>query len=238
MLYIPYPFKRCVTCQQEYLASPRYFARNKSYRDGLSGCCKSCHSAYIRLYDQEHQESNKLYRHEYYMSHREQARVATRRYRLKYPEKKRLYDHRYRLKHIDELRAKSHLYAQQNAARINAQARLWQKTHRERARNINRSWRQRHPEQSEAHNRNRRSRKLSAEGSHTPDDILAQLKRQKKRCYYCGEKLNGKYHVDHVVPLSRGGSNGPDNLVIACPHCNCSKNDKLPHEWPEGGRLL
>lgn len=44
--------------------------------------------------------------------------------------------------------------------------------------------------------------------------------------------------VDHVVPLVKGGSNGPDNLVIACSTCNLRKNDKLPHEWPEGGRLL
>jgi 5-methylcytosine-specific restriction endonuclease McrA len=41
-----------------------------------------------------------------------------------------------------------------------------------------------------------------------------------------------------VVPLSRGGSNGPENIVIACPTCNLAKKDKMPHEWPEGGRLL
>jgi 5-methylcytosine-specific restriction endonuclease McrA len=42
-----------------------------------------------------------------------------------------------------------------------------------------------------------------------------------------------------VIPLDRGGSNGPENIVIACPECNHSKHNKLPHEWNgSGGRLL
>jgi 5-methylcytosine-specific restriction endonuclease McrA len=33
-----------------------------------------------------------------------------------------------------------------------------------------------------------------------------------------------------------GGSNGPENIVIACPHCNQSKNAKHPMDFC--GRLL
>lgn len=94
----------------------------------------------------------------------------------------------------------------------------------------------------ERHNTlNRLSRKRNAEGTHTAADIAAQYKRQKGRCYYaaCGHcKLGNKYHVDHVVPLSRGGRNAPDNLVITCVFCNESKGAKLPHEWTQGRRLL
>lgn len=83
----------------------------------------------------------------------------------------------------------------------------------------------------------RRARKLNAEGVGLSFDIETQLKRQKGKCYYCQCKLN-KYHVDHVVPLNKNGSEYPDNKVLACPHCNLSKGDKLPHEWVSGGRLL
>lgn len=100
-----------------------------------------------------------------------------------------------------------------------------------------RRWRKGNPEKVRAIARNRRARKRAAEGTHTAADVEAQLKRQKGHCYYCGVKLD-KYHVDHVIPLSRGGSNSPDNLVIACPSCNLSKSDKMPHEWGESGRLL
>lgn len=86
--------------------------------------------------------------------------------------------------------------------------------------------------------RTRKARIQSAQGKHTVEDIRNMYKRQKGKCYYCASKLSKTYHVDHIVPLTRGGSNDPSNLVIACPPCNLSKKDKLLHEWYQGGRLL
>jgi uncharacterized protein (DUF433 family) len=84
-------------------------------------------------------------------------------------------------------------------------------------------------------NRSRRKRLHTASYQRIRTNIL---KRQKGRCYYCGKKIVGTFHVDHAIPLSRGGSNAPENLVAACIKCNLQKGAKLPHEWPEGGRLL
>jgi len=100
------------------------------------------------------------------------------------------------------------------------------------------TWRIENPEKHAAKERNRRALKRAAEGAHTAADIEAQYQRQHGKCYYCNCKLNGKYHVDHIVPLVRGGRNSPDNLVISCAVCNEKKHDRLPHEWIEGGRLL
>lgn len=49
-------------------------------------------------------------------------------------------------------------------------------------------------------------------------------------CAYCDER-GGRLECDHVVPVSRGGSNSDDNLVTACFYCNRSKRDKLLGEW-------
>lgn len=49
-------------------------------------------------------------------------------------------------------------------------------------------------------------------------------------CQYCGE-FEGDLHCDHIIPLSRGGTNALDNLVTACKQCNLSKSDKTPQEW-------
>lgn len=49
-------------------------------------------------------------------------------------------------------------------------------------------------------------------------------------CRYCGLR-GGRLECDHIVPVSRGGSNGEDNLTAACKPCNQAKRDKLISEW-------
>lgn len=101
------------------------------------------------------------------------------------------------------------------------------------------------------HSLHRRAIKKSISGTYTPEQIQEQLKRQKHKCYYaaCGhskfQKIKGKYiyHIEHTYPLSRvAGTDIPANdigyLVLTCPSCNLSKNDRFPWEFPEGGRLL
>lgn len=78
---------------------------------------------------------------------------------------------------------------------------------------------------------NRHAKALRNGGSHTKKDIEAQYARQGGTCFYCGAAVGGKFHVDHVVPISRGGSDGPENLVIACPLCNRRKGAKHPAEF-------
>lgn len=109
---------------------------------------------------------------------------------------------------------------------------------REQIQEYNRQWSARNPEYARARKQRRRAREQDAEGSHTAEDIVTQYERQKGRCFWCNEKLGDTYHIDHVVPLVRGGSNWPENIVIACSTCNLSRGAKLPSEWPEGGRLL
>lgn len=87
-----------------------------------------------------------------------------------------------------------------------------------------------------AKSNNYRARKLAADGTYTSDDIHLLFKSQKGLCWWCGKKVGKKYHIDHRIPLSRGGTNWPNNLCIACPSCNSRKRDRLPHEW--NGRLL
>lgn len=82
----------------------------------------------------------------------------------------------------------------------------------------------------------RRARIKGSDSSHSVADIRLQLKAQGNNCWWCGKRLKGEYDVDHRIPLARGGSNGPDNIVISCKACNNSKGAKLPSEW--AGRLF
>lgn len=53
-------------------------------------------------------------------------------------------------------------------------------------------------------------------------------------CQYCGaDERSGDidFHCDHVIPLSRGGSNAIENLATSCAPCNLSKGARTPAEW-------
>lgn len=57
----------------------------------------------------------------------------------------------------------------------------------------------------------------------------AVLARDDYTCQYCGRSSQGMT-VDHVIPRSRGGTSGWENIVAACGPCNRKKGDRLPRE--------
>lgn len=138
----------------------------------------------------------------------------------------------YREANPDKIAAQKAAYDARNPDREAARKAAW------RAENpgYGRIWRQANPERNAAYSRNYLARKSNALGHHTVQDVEAQLAAQKGKCYWCNTRVGNDYHVDHVVPLSRGGSNWPSNLVIACSTCNLSKQDKLPMDF--AGRLF
>jgi hypothetical protein len=48
-------------------------------------------------------------------------------------------------------------------------------------------------------------------------------------CAYCGT-AEGTMEVDHIIPVSRGGTDALSNLVLACASCNAQKGDRTPEE--------
>jgi hypothetical protein len=58
------------------------------------------------------------------------------------------------------------------------------------------------------------------------------LKRDGYVCHYCGASVRGvRFHIDHVVPVSWGGTNDPANLVTACVRCNLKKGATVTGAW-------
>ncbi len=54
---------------------------------------------------------------------------------------------------------------------------------------------------------------------------------KKVDCYLCGKRIPlGDRHVDHIIPLSKGGAHTAGNLAIACSSCNIRKGAKMPSE--------
>ena len=60
--------------------------------------------------------------------------------------------------------------------------------------------------------------------------LLALLiRRDGPDCQICASE-GPPYHIDHVVPLSRGGKNDLPNLQLLCPPCNLRKGDSVEED--------
>ena len=82
-----------------------------------------------------------------------------------------------------------------------------------------------------AQNQRRRALIRKAEGLFDSTDITALYKDQGGRCYFCVDQLGTLkrmrgFEIDHLTPLSRGGSNRRSNLALTCMRCNRRKHDK------------
>lgn len=69
-------------------------------------------------------------------------------------------------------------------------------------------------------------------GTHTRREWSQKLRKQDGRCHYC-HRVGGwlSLEKDHMTPISRGGSDGIENLVGACSQCNCRKGAKTAEEF-------
>lgn len=184
------------------------FQRNAASPDGMYSLCKLCTK-----------ESKAAYRLRPEVIERERARLAK-----SYAENKVVLLARRKARYIE------------NKPVERERQRRWWLENIEKHRKTCRDWAKNHPEEMRAIVARRRSLLAGAEGRYTKADISAMKLKQGNRCACCHDALTD-YHVDHVIPLTKGGTNWPDNLQLLCPTCNRSKGNKLPHEFIEYRRV-
>lgn len=63
-------------------------------------------------------------------------------------------------------------------------------------------------------------------------DLVAGLRSMATECPYCGRSLShANKSLDHIVPISKGGTHSADNVLICCKTCNSAKGAKDFDEW-------
>lgn len=80
-------------------------------------------------------------------------------------------------------------------------------------------------ERGRLHRSHYRARIRNAPGTHTSQQWRDLCLEHDHCCVYCGERTI--MTRDHVIPLSKGGSNDISNIVPACLTCNLRKSDRL-----------
>jgi 5-methylcytosine-specific restriction endonuclease McrA len=237
--------KRCSKCGD--VKPLKAFAKDKRKKDGRTSACRDCFNAWYRSYwaanaDKElersrtYREKNREKERERHRIYRElnleKARASERAYQLANAEKERKRKRAWYEAHIEQQREAARAYQAANIENERERSRKRYAAHIEKEHERSRRYRQANREVERAKKARRKARERGAEGTFTANDITHLYNAQAGCCAWCSQPLNGVYHIDHIVPLSRGGSNWPTNLALACEPCNLSKHDKLVYkEW-------
>lgn len=79
---------------------------------------------------------------------------------------------------------------------------------------------------------NLRAQAADVRGSLRVPDLRGVILDSNGRCNWCGKSVLGvEFEIDHILSVSRGGANAPENLALACPDCNRNKSDKHPARY-------
>ncbi len=133
-----------------------------------------------------------------------------------------------RRKSIEHKKNQRRRYYLANKEYIHARQNRWNKNNEEKRRAIKKKWAVANKEHINFLTKRRQFRLKGARGNYTKEEVDNLFVKHEGRCYYC--KVNKATSIDHVIPISRGGSNYIHNLVPACIPCNSRKKDKLLSE--------
>lgn len=226
---------RRVISRKEAMASNliRYFTgkacKRGHFSSRLVSTCQCCECLVVRLRQQRQADPEKY-------------RGWDRRQKDKDREKLRVRDKKRYWANPDRARIRGRNYYEANADGRKRYARQRTETRRRSAdpqyvaelaiaRERVRKWLADNPDRAVVQRRNQKARRKKALGTHTADDIKAIFKVQYGKCAYCRIELCVQYHVDHIVPLARGGSNDRQNLQLLCRPCNLAKGARDPIEY-------
>ncbi len=140
----------------------------------------------------------------------------------------------YRELHREQILQNHKIYRESNRASVSLRKKIWAQNNPIKASRIAKRYKQTQKGKNAAikGNNTRRARLAKVEGTYSVKYIDMLFENQLGKCVYCETKLitagRDKYHIDHIFPISKGGSNWPENLQLLCKKCNLSKGSKLP----------
>lgn len=229
--------KKCTVCKNEKpIQDFRKWCRSV---DGHAGICKPCYKVKSKIYyennkeeicrrKREYESQNKEKRaklsRDYYVKHKDRLIELTKARRQENKEHYKAYQEEYAIKNKEKITEYKKKYEEDNKEKRYLQKKEYRKTERFKI--------------SRRNSENKR-RQIYKDGNLSTDQ-LEHLYQTTTKCYWCNEKLiKGNVHLDHYMPLSKGGTHTIDNIVLTCSSCNFKKNAKDPLQYAnELGRLL
>ena len=242
--------QRCVTCAkarkrgQERARQRIKYATNEQFR--------AKQLEYQKSWREINRDKIKANNHaRYQATSKEDRNARSRAHYQANREKVRAYHTAYRQANYTHLRQREIERRKANWDQQQQYSREYYLAHREQFLTDVREYRLNNPDKIRESNRvgkhRRRARERGQQGNVSPYITQVLLQRQNNRCAApgCGKRIGkrvkGKidHHLDHIIPIAKGGLNDDANLQVLCVACNQSKTDKDPLVFArERGMLL
>jgi len=166
---------------------------------------------------------------------REDNKDEIKKYLTETIEKRKKVNRLWRIKNREKLATKQRLYRKNNPEK-HKEYELNRDRSKEQKKRFNiyrKMWAKNNPDKIQSYYQKRRSALNEKNNTLSAEEIREQRKMQKGLCYYCGLVLDnkGRGHIDHKKPISKGGYNNKENIVIACSSCNLVKGAKTEKEF-------
>lgn len=196
----------------------------------------------------------------YYQKNRDKAIQRSNEWYIKNIDYKKVYDKQYRKDNYSKIREKEKLYYENNKGKaaeyreknkeiITARKKAWYNANKERLAayrkenkelraNHNRKYRASDPLRYRRYLHVRRTRLSATNENYESGYIKILLKLQRGKCALCRCLIKSCYHVDHIKPISKGGTNGKYNIQLLCPTCNLTKNASDPIDFMQSRGFL
>ena len=185
-------------------------------------------------------EKEKARMKKWQLTNPEKVRVAHRKHYLANSEKEKARSKKYFLANSEKVRIANRKRYKDNPEKIRARSRKRYKDNPEKARARSRKRRLDNPEKVAECNKKyyqtfkgrltmkrssmkRRAHGIIEKGAISKLITENVLKYGSIGCEKCKEKCPDNYHIDHIMPISKGGNNDYNNLQILCAYCNLSK---------------
>lgn len=207
--------KTCRDCLRELPLDQ--FHKAAGCKDGLRSTCKTCvHEKRVQYYAVS-SDKNREYSRQYYIANSH----SVKKYQQEYSQQNR-----------PKIARRNKVWRVANRERLLKAKQDYYEQNKERLKPFYKAYHSLHPEYNKATTLRRRARLRNAAGDCSAKQWLDKCAFFGWRCYLCHDSLAMKsVHMDHRVPLSRGGSNWPANLAPACGPCNLSKSNKTEAEF-------
>lgn len=186
-----------------------------SFERYASRSCKPCAIARSAAWRKSNPERNRQMKASHRATHKERLNAEARAFNAANPGNKK---------------AASAAWYAANKERHLAVSAAWVAANPEKVRAIKSAWKKANPEAVRIDDHNRRARKKA--GGKLSKGLTEKLfVLQKGKCACCRKPLGDDYHLDHIMPLSRGGSNTDDNMQLLRAGCNLKKSAKHPVDF-------